>query len=120
MHSKHNILFSSVHTGVSGPKKRKEAWQHITDAVNAVSSVNQTVPEVKRKWFEMKLDCKKRITSFRQNRIHTGGPPSSCDERIIRIIGEPSLLGIIPDGDSDEPPLQENNCHNQMVRLQFY
>ncbi len=35
VHSKRNILFSSVHTGVSGPKK-KEAWKHITDAVNAV------------------------------------------------------------------------------------
>ncbi len=39
-----------------------EAWQHITDAVNAVSSVNRTVLEVKRKWFDMKLDCKKGIT----------------------------------------------------------
>ena len=33
--------------------KKKEAWQHITDAVNGVSSVNRTVPEVKRKWFDM-------------------------------------------------------------------
>jgi len=31
--------------------------QHITDAVNGVSSVNRTVPEVKRKWFDMKLGC---------------------------------------------------------------
>jgi len=52
------ILFSSIHSGLSGPKK-KEAWQHITDAVNGVSSVNQTVPEVRRKWFNIKLDSKK-------------------------------------------------------------
>lgn len=65
VHSKRHILFSSVHSGVSGPKK-KEAWQHITDAVNGVSSVNRTVPEVKRKWFDMKLDCKKRISSLRK------------------------------------------------------
>ncbi|KAK9963490.1 hypothetical protein ABG768_006672, partial [Culter alburnus] len=71
-------------------------------------------PEVKRKWFDMKLDCKKRIGSLRKNRIQTGGgPPSSssistCDERIISIIGETSLSGIIPDGDSDDTPLQES------------
>ncbi len=37
--SKCNILFSSVHTGLLG-LKIKEAWKHITDAVNVVSSVN--------------------------------------------------------------------------------
>lgn len=74
VHSKRHILFSSVHSGVSGPKK---AWQHITDAVNGVSSVNRTVPEVRRKWFDIKLDSKKRISSLRKNRIQTGeGPPS--------------------------------------------
>ncbi len=74
----------------------------------------------------MKLDCKKRITSFRQNRKQTGGgPPSSssvsaCDERIISIIGEPSLSGIIPDVDSDEPPLQENTSPQSYGKAMFY
>ena len=77
VHSKRHILFSSVHSGVSGPK-RKEAWQHITDAVNGVSSVNRTVPEVKRKWFDMKLDrntcnlrtCKKKKKKKRINSLN--------------------------------------------------
>jgi len=37
---------------------KKEAWQHITDAVNGVSSVNRTVPEVRRKWFNISLQQK--------------------------------------------------------------
>ncbi len=74
----------------------------------------------------MKLDCKKSITSFQHNRIQTGGgPPSSssvsaCDELIISIIGEPSLSGIIPDGDIDEPPLQENTSSQSDGKAMFY
>jgi len=47
VHSKRHIVSSSVHTVVAYKVLKKEAWQH-TDAVNGVSSVNRTVPEVRR------------------------------------------------------------------------
>jgi hypothetical protein len=43
----HFIFKRKLYSGVSGPKESKLG--SITDAVNGVSSVNQTVPEVKRK-----------------------------------------------------------------------
>ncbi len=76
VHSKRKILFSSVHTGVSGLKKRKlgSTLQMLLMQFNLL--IEQSW-KLKGKWFDMKIDCKKRITLFQQNRIQTGGPPSS-------------------------------------------
>ncbi len=58
VHSKRNILFSSVHTGVSGPKKRKlgSTLQMLLMQFNLL--IEQSW-KLKGKWFDMKLDCKK-------------------------------------------------------------
>ncbi|MDG2555480.1 SANT/Myb-like DNA-binding domain-containing protein [Vibrio parahaemolyticus] len=61
-----NILFSSVSSGVTGTGKAK-AWREVTDAVNVVSVVQRTMSEVKRKWFDMKLEAKKRISTHKKN-----------------------------------------------------
>ena len=47
---------------MTGTGKAK-AWKEVTDAVNAVSVVQRTMSEVKRKWFDMKLEAKKRIST---------------------------------------------------------
>lgn len=111
-----SILFSSVSTGVTGTGKSK-AWTEVTDAVNSVSSVIRTVQEVKRKWFDIKLDAKKRITTHKLHTTATGGGQgssqlSAADERIACIIGETSLSGIIPDGDSDMPLLEQSTANS--------
>ena len=67
------FFFSSVSTGVTGTGKSK-AWREVTDAVNAVYSVERLIQEVRRKWFDMKLDAKNRIFIHRQNT--TGGGTS--------------------------------------------
>ena len=58
----------------------------------------------------MKLEAKKRISTHKKNTAATGGGGSqsqlSADEHVAGIIGETSLSGIIPDGDSDMPSLQ--------------
>ncbi len=58
VHSKRNILFSSVHTGVSGPKKRKlgSTLQMLLMQFNLL--IEQSW-KLKGKWFDMKLDCKR-------------------------------------------------------------
>ncbi|KAJ8282903.1 hypothetical protein COCON_G00054220 [Conger conger] len=45
---------------MTGTGKAK-AWKEVTDAVNVASVDNRTISEVKRKWFDMKLEAKKRI-----------------------------------------------------------
>ncbi|XP_034543279.1 uncharacterized protein LOC117815582 [Notolabrus celidotus] len=111
--SRKHIVFSSVSCGVNGTEKGK-AWKEVTEAVNDVSAVVRTIQEVKRKWFDLKIEAKKRIKLSKDNSTATGGggpsQPRLCpiDERIAGIIGEreTSISGIIPDGDGDIPPLE--------------
>ena len=101
---------------MTGTGKAK-AWKEVTDGVNVVSVVHRTMSEIKHKWFDIKLGAKKRLSSHKKNTSATGGGGSqsqlsAADERIAGIIGETSLSGIIPDGDSDIPP---NAC-----QLRYY
>ncbi len=59
----------------------------------------------------MRLDAKKRIGIYIKNTTATGGGSFqsqlfTADERTASIIGETSLSGIIPDGDSNMPQLE--------------
>ncbi len=65
-----NVLFKSVST-ITGTGK-KEAWDAVTQAVNVVSPEIRTVAEVKKKWFDMKFEAKRRI-SVQQRKKDTGG-----------------------------------------------
>lgn len=53
------VLFSSVTTGHQAIKK-KSAWNTITNTINAVSTERRTTAEVKKKWFDLKSDSKKK------------------------------------------------------------
>lgn len=105
------ILLKSVSTGLSGTAK-KDAWDAITKAVNAVSRETRSVNEVKKKWFDLKVDAKKRITDQKRKKETGGGqgPPdlSAHDERMAAIIGGTALSGILSgvEGDSDMPSLR--------------
>ncbi len=90
-----SIIFSSVSSGVRGPEKNKE-WEKITAAVNSVSSVPRTIAEIKKKWFDMKLDSKKRLSNLKRSMTATGGGQQDTevrriDERIRGIIGNVAL-----------------------------
>ena len=54
-----NTLFTSVSSGVKGTGKAN-AWREVTDAVNTVSAVVRKETEIKRKWFDLKIDAKKK------------------------------------------------------------
>ena len=45
----------------------------ICDAVNAVSAEGCIVPEIKRKWFDMKMEAKKCIAQAKHSMMTTGG-----------------------------------------------
>ena len=51
-----SILFRSVTAGVKMQNKN-DAWVLITKAVNAVSPEVRTVAQVKKKWFDIKVDA---------------------------------------------------------------
>lgn len=93
------VLFSSITTGPQAVKK-KYAWNIITDNVNAVSVERRTTAEVKKKWFDLKSDSKKKIAEHRRDVEETGGggpstsDVSQVDERIVTIIGETAVSGV--------------------------
>ena len=108
VHANKKILFSSVSSGVTAPEKAK-TWKQIRDEVNSVPSVERSITEVKRKWFDMKTESKKRTAANRQSLSATGGGQImtkllKVDERVGAILGETSISGI-PGvvGDSDVP-----------------
>lgn len=107
---KQQILFGTLNAGVT-QKKKNLAWESVTCAVNSVGSEERAVSEVKKKWFDIKLCAKKRVTAHRQELSHTGGGQattrlSPMDTRIASIIGDTALSGIIPGGDTDSLPTE--------------
>src|SRR4029434_3418178 len=65
-----NTLFGSL----SGCVKSKcVAWQGVTQAVNEVGGNQRTLPEVKKKWADLKLHSKKRIARHMGMLRETGG-----------------------------------------------
>ncbi|KAK0134732.1 hypothetical protein N1851_029621 [Merluccius polli] len=87
-------------------KRKIAAWENVTDAVNSVGSEVRTLSEVKKKWFDVKVNAQKRVTAHRRETSATGGGQtttelSPLDNRIASIIGDTALSGIIEDGDTD-------------------
>ena len=63
-------------------------------------------PKLRKKWFDIKLNAKKRVMAHRPETSLTGGGQAATqltpmDTRIASIIGDTALCGIIPGGDTD-------------------
>lgn len=70
---------------------KKDIWASITEAVNVVSPEVRTVAQVKKKWFDIKVDAKRRISDQKKKKETGGGqgPPDLApqDEQLAAIIG---------------------------------
>ncbi|KAL7369752.1 hypothetical protein ABVT39_007767 [Epinephelus coioides] len=105
------ILFGTLNAGVTN-KRKNAAWEKVTTAVNSVGSEERSLSEVKKKWFDIKIRARKRVTAHRHEISAPGGGQatttqlSPMDTRIASIIGDTALCGIIPDGDTDTAETQ--------------
>ena len=104
--SNQKIIFGSLSAGGVTNKRKIAAWENVTDAVNSVGSEVRTLSEIKKKWFDVKVNAKKRVAAHRRGTSATGGGQtntelSPLDNRIASIIGDTALSGIIEDGDTD-------------------
>uniref|UniRef100_A0AAV2JZY1 Myb/SANT-like DNA-binding domain-containing protein n=1 Tax=Knipowitschia caucasica TaxID=637954 RepID=A0AAV2JZY1_KNICA len=92
-------LFSSLSAGCTNTNK-KEAWEAVWRAVDAVSGEGRSIEEVRKKWFDLKSETKRHIAKHRRETQRTGGgaantmPMSDLDQRIGAIIGETALSGV--------------------------
>ena len=100
-----NTLFGSL-SGSILPKSKYVAWQGVTQAVNEVGGNQRTLPEVKKKWADLKLHSKKRLARHMGMLRETGGGGATStlspeDEKICAIIGEEAVQGVYVEGDTD-------------------
>ncbi|KAJ8278248.1 hypothetical protein GJAV_G00085550 [Gymnothorax javanicus] len=99
------ILLSGVSVGISRKRKRME-WQRVCAAVNAAGSANRTTPEVKKKWSDLKVQAKKRISAHRQGFCASGWSVGSTelspiDVRLASIIEDMGRVLPPPDWGTD-------------------
>ena len=100
-----NILFGGLSAGISNKCKIVE-WQHVTAAVNAVSSVPPIMAEIKKKWSDLKVVAKKRIAEHRRTITATGGGKGTAEltpleEKIHGILGATVISGVLPACEGD-------------------
>lgn len=99
------ILFGSHSSGVTNKRKSVE-WQQIVEAVNNVSGTERTMPEIKKKWSDLKVEAKKCLSSHRLSLAATGGGKgepnlTSFEKRMAFVLGQTSVCGIVPENESD-------------------
>ena len=73
-----------------------------------MGATDRTVPEIKQKWSDLKVEAKKTIATNRQSVSATGGGKTTSEltpleARMASIIGEASVWGIVSEmeGDTD-------------------
>ncbi|XP_054866345.1 t-SNARE domain-containing protein 1-like isoform X2 [Amphiprion ocellaris] len=100
-----SILFGGHSSGITNKRKGTE-WQHVVTSVNSVGSTERTMAEVKKKWSDLKVEAKKRVTCHHQSMSATGGgrgkpEPTPLDSRIASILGTASGCGIVSEKEGD-------------------
>ncbi|XDV33494.1 hypothetical protein PO909_003891 [Leuciscus waleckii] len=102
------VLFGSLKSGIKGAHKNK-IWNQITSSVNSVGVEKRTPAEVKKKWSDIKIATKRRVSALKRSQSQTGGGPpdpslqlTPNDERVAALIGTVSLEGITGGGDTDD------------------
>uniref|UniRef100_A0A8C5C235 Myb/SANT-like DNA-binding domain-containing protein n=1 Tax=Gadus morhua TaxID=8049 RepID=A0A8C5C235_GADMO len=104
-----HMLFGTLSTGTNAKQKRSE-WERVCEAVNAVGSQQRTHSEIKKKWSDLKVEVKRRVSAHRRSVTATGGGTgvgelSPFDLRVAALIGDTALTGVVGahEGDTDHP-----------------
>ena len=105
--ARNNILFGSLSSGIS-TKTKKMAWEKVAKSVNDVGAESQTVADIKKKWSDIKVDVKRKVSAHRRSVGQTGsgagvGELAPFEQRVAAVVGDRLLFGVVPpaEGDSD-------------------
>ncbi|XP_041666308.1 nuclear apoptosis-inducing factor 1 isoform X2 [Cheilinus undulatus] len=101
-----HTLVNHFNAGVTHMAKNN-AWADILKKVNAVTTCPRELPEVKKKWSDMKTEVRRKVA---QARAAIEGNSSDCtpvhviltamQQRICNLLGEATIISL-PAGDSD-------------------
>lgn len=94
-------ILSAKFSDVITSQEKNKVWNDIAEAVNAVSTVQRTTDELKKKWEDLKTRTKKKASETKKEMGKTGGGEVEGDSaltetelRIIGIIGETLVYGL--------------------------
>jgi len=78
---------------------RDRCWKELAREVSAVSGIERTAEEVKKKWIHVKSETKKSVAAARKSFRQTGGGEmvegvTASQQRIIDVIGEVCMDGV--------------------------
>ncbi|XP_029025865.1 nuclear apoptosis-inducing factor 1 [Betta splendens] len=101
-----HTLVNHFNAGVTHMAKNN-AWAEILKKVNAVTTCPRELPEVKKKWSDMKTEVRRKVA---QARAAIEGTSADCtpvpvvltamQQRICNLLGEATIISL-PAGDSD-------------------
>ncbi|XP_067833631.1 uncharacterized protein [Heptranchias perlo] len=83
-------------------QRRRDAWQYVTERVNAVSGTHRTWEEVRKKVHDLKKSTKEKLAYNRRSwQAAGGGPPdvktlTEFENDMIVVFGKESLEGLRP------------------------
>ncbi|XP_061554476.1 nuclear apoptosis-inducing factor 1 [Phycodurus eques] len=101
-----HTLVNHFNAGVTHMAKNN-AWSEILKKVNAVTTCPRELPEVKKKWSDMKTEVRRKVAQARAAIEGTSGDCApvpvlltAMQQRICNLLGEATIISL-PAGDSD-------------------
>jgi hypothetical protein len=89
-----------------------------------VGSQQRTHSEIKKKWSDLKVEVKRRVSAHRRSVTATGGGTgvgelSPFDLRVAALIGDTALTGVVGahEGDADHPQGKYAEVINAVIIL---
>ncbi|CAH2316198.1 nuclear apoptosis-inducing factor 1 [Pelobates cultripes] len=97
MEKQKHVLINHFNAGVPLLTK-SNAWQEILKRVNAISTCQRELAEVKKKWSDLKTDVRRKMSQARATMEGEGdGEPvvlTPMQQRICNLLGESSILSL--------------------------
>lgn len=87
--ARRRVLLGTLSSGITRSRKTSE-WESVCRAVNAAGSEQRTVPQVKKKWSDMKVQVKRKVAALRP-----GVALTPCDERLAALVGVTAVTGVV-------------------------
>jgi len=105
------LLFGTL-GGATTAAAKDNGWEAVTKEVNAVGGHGRVVKDIRRKWIVVKSETKGKMAGVKKERQKTGGGAcegegmSLMENRILGVVGEVSVNGIVGGVDSTETLLR--------------
>ncbi|XP_073765757.1 nuclear apoptosis-inducing factor 1 isoform X3 [Danio rerio] len=124
MEKQKHILVNHFNAGVTHIAKNS-AWMEILKRVNAVSTCQRELAEVKKKWSDLKTEVRRKVAQARAAMEGTGDCTTvpviltSMQQRICNLLGEATIISL-PAADAGIQPATASACEIKTLEETTY